>query len=87
MTPQNKPYSAEDLIRAQRMDVGAVLRRARRGKKLTQKQLAELIGCNRITINRIENGHSELTLLQAEKAADALGITLETLTSLKTNQK
>ncbi|MEU5664777.1 helix-turn-helix transcriptional regulator [Streptomyces longwoodensis] len=39
-----------------RRDIGARVREARTAQKLTQEQVAELVGLDRKTINRIENG-------------------------------
>lgn len=52
------------------------LRNARKKAGLTQEGLARLIGVNRATVSKYENGQIEPTLAQMEDIADALGIAL-----------
>ena len=48
-------------------------------KKIPQKKLADLIGINRSTISRIENGEIETTIENAYKLALYFDISLEDL--------
>ena len=56
------------------IDVDAI-RAARRNSKLSQDDLAERIGCSRITISRAEQGKCGRKL--AKKIADSLGVPVE----------
>jgi putative transcriptional regulator len=46
--------------------------KARKGKNLTQEQLAELLDCKKTTISNWENGYSKPTLDDAYKVAEVL---------------
>ncbi|MGW2550738.1 helix-turn-helix domain-containing protein [Streptomyces sp. NPDC001635] len=49
-----------DWVLAHRRAIGDRVRDARVAKNLTQEKLAELVGLDRKTINRIEQGHGTL---------------------------
>lgn len=51
------------------------LKELRKEKKLTQKELANLMGVNVKTIGRWERGEFEIKLAQAKMLADFLGVT------------
>ena len=46
----------------------------RERKALTQRELAEKAGVNRVTITRIENGYDQPFPTTVRKLADALGV-------------
>ncbi len=50
------------------------LARIRKGRKLSQAQLAEMVGVNQGTISKIERGSESVTLEMVYKIAAALGI-------------
>lgn len=52
---------------------------ARTEKGLTLKQLEELTGIGKTTLNNIENGHVSPTLKQLEDIARALGVKISDL--------
>lgn len=52
---------------------------ARNNKKLTLKQLQDLTGISKTTLNDIENGKNSPTLDQLEKIAKALNIRISDL--------
>lgn len=55
---------------------GEVLRERRRELGMTQKELAESVGCERTYINRIEKGETDMQLSSFLRLADALGVNL-----------
>lgn len=55
------------------------LKDVRQRKALTQQQLAERAGVNRVTIARIEGGKDDPFPTTVRKVADALGVEPETL--------
>lgn len=55
---------------------GAAIRRARKTKGLTQADLAEMAGCYRFTILRIERCHQRASCELIESIAEALGVEL-----------
>lgn len=57
------------------------LRTYRKAKRLTQEQLAELVGVDQATIQRAEKMHSSAKLETYVKCAEALGVTLSDLFS------
>lgn len=59
------------------------LKLARIRKKLTQKELAELIGVSPSTINRIETGKQILKIDMLNKLADVLEIPVNELLEVK----
>jgi len=61
--------------------LGARIAEFRRARKLTQEQLAELVGVDPQTIQRAETGRTALSLLRLRSIASALGGTLAELLS------
>ena len=57
----------------------ARLKLIRERKALTQRELAEKAGINRVTITRIENGYDQPFPATVRKLADALGVRPEDL--------
>lgn len=55
------------------------LKEARLQKKLTQKQIAEMLNINRVVYNRYENGKNIPNLKTAKKIAEILEISLDYL--------
>ncbi|MFE7236072.1 helix-turn-helix domain-containing protein [Streptomyces sp. NPDC057596] len=49
-----------DWVSARRRAIGDNVRTARLAKRLSQEKLGELVGLDRKTINRIEQGHGTL---------------------------
>ena len=62
------------------------LRELRAERDLTQAALAEMIGVSRKTINTIENGVFVPSTVLALKLARALGLTVEQLFSLDSDE-
>ena len=58
---------------------GRKVREARITQGLSQEGLAELSELHRTYIGSVERGERNITLLNAEKIADALGVTLAEL--------
>ena len=55
---------------------GEVLKERRKELGLTQKELADNVGCKRTYINRIEHGETDMQLSSFIRITDALGLSL-----------
>lgn len=58
---------------------GTYLKKFRINKNMTQSELARIVGCQRVTISRIETGHQKPSIELAYSLANALGIPFEKL--------
>ncbi len=67
------------------IQIGKQIRAARNTKKLSQAQLAEMIGCSCKTISNIENDKSP-ELKQLVNICDVLDLSLDTLLDLGTRK-
>ncbi|MCL4294145.1 MAG: helix-turn-helix domain-containing protein [Anaerolineae bacterium] len=54
-----------------RTEIGRRIREARIQHHLTQTEVAEILGCSRIKLNRVENGKADLTALELDLLAYA----------------
>lgn len=63
-------------ILQRRYDFGEAVARRRKAVGLTQDRLAEIVGCDRKSINRLENGSNAVTLDRLWPVADALNISI-----------
>ena len=59
--------------------MGENLKQARQAAGMTQKQLADALGCKVKDISRWENGHVEPGVLTVKKMAQALGCSMDDL--------
>jgi DNA-binding XRE family transcriptional regulator len=59
------------------MDIGIALAEIRKKRKLTQTQVAAILGTSDAQIIRLEKGTANPTLRTLRKIADALGLKLE----------
>lgn len=59
-----------------RYDLGTAIYQRRKTRGLTQDELAELIGFDRKSINRVENGAHAITIDRLWMIADALQVSL-----------
>ena len=57
------------------------LREIRKGKGLTQEELADAIGMDQASISRIENRKQPITVEQLRSIAQVLEVPIETLVS------
>ncbi len=57
----------------QNIDPGEVIRQLRHSRRLTQSQLAKIIGIDRTALSRVENGERELTARELIHIAGAFG--------------
>lgn len=64
-----------------KMNVSAAIKRIRKEKGLSQRQLAELIGVTEQTISNYESGRRSVELEKLEDLADALNVSVETFIS------
>lgn len=55
-------------------EAGAVIRKAREAKGVSQAELARRIGYHQSHVSHLERGRSRLDLVTATRVADALGI-------------
>ena len=73
------PPSPNPSVQRRRLAFGAVVRAKRKALGLSQEKLAERAGCDRQSINRVENAAYSPSLDRVFKLADALGISLSDL--------
>lgn len=73
------PEEEPDWIVLRRRAIGERIRTARRHRKLTQEQLANLIGIERRTIHRYETARRDPALSKLILIADALDTSLAAL--------
>jgi HTH-type transcriptional regulator/antitoxin HipB len=57
-------------------DIGALIRDRRRGLKLDQAELADMIGVSRLWVNQVERGKPGAGLGLVLRALEAVGVTL-----------
>lgn len=62
------------------MNIGERLKKYRKEKRMTQKDVADRAGVTVTSVSRWENGEREPTFRDVEKIAEALGVTMEELT-------
>jgi DNA-binding XRE family transcriptional regulator len=58
---------------------GQRMRKVRLEKKVSQEKLAELAGLHRTYVSSVERGQRNISLLNIDKIASALGVSLQTL--------
>ncbi len=63
------------------MNISKKIKGIRKSKGLSQQNVADIIGINRVQYTRIENGNSEPTISTLEKVANALEVQLVGLIS------
>ena len=73
------PPSPNQSVQRRRLSFGAVVRAKRKSLGLSQEKLAEKAGCDRQSINRVENAAYSPSLDRVFKLADALGLSLSDL--------
>jgi transcriptional regulator with XRE-family HTH domain len=76
---QRVPPSPNPSVQRRRLAFGAVVRAKRKSLGLSQEKLAERAGCDRQSINRVENAAYSPSLDRVFKLADALGMSLSDL--------
>jgi transcriptional regulator with XRE-family HTH domain len=76
---QRVPPSPNPSVQRRRLSFGAVVRAKRKSLGLSQEKLAEKAGCDRQSINRVENAAYSPSLDRVFKLADALGMSLSDL--------
>lgn len=54
--------------------IGQAIRKARKSKKITQQQLADMVGISRTTIVGYELGDIEISMLMFIRICEALGV-------------
>lgn len=72
--------SAEDLVIVEfRAALALALQKARKRRKITQEEAAELIGTTQAQVSKMEAGVSAVTLDRMIKALTALGVSRSTI--------
>ncbi|HOD62001.1 MAG TPA: helix-turn-helix transcriptional regulator [Bacilli bacterium] len=56
--------------------IGQRIRQIREQKKMTQKELSDLADLDRSYITSVENGQRNISIINLEKLANALGVSL-----------
>ena len=59
-------------MKQRRTEIAERIREARRQRGLTQEQVAELLGCSRIKMNRVEKARADLTVMELDLLARKL---------------
>jgi DNA-binding XRE family transcriptional regulator len=75
------PPSPNPSVQRRRLTFGQVVRVRRKALGLSQEKLAERAGCDRQSINRVENAAYSPSLDRVFRLADALGVSLSELFS------
>jgi transcriptional regulator with XRE-family HTH domain len=57
-----------------KMEIARQIRKARTRRGLTQIQVAEILGCSRIKLNRVEQGQAVLSSLEIDHLASTFGL-------------
>jgi transcriptional regulator with XRE-family HTH domain len=70
------PPASVPSVQRRRLSFGAVVRARRKALGLSQEKLAEKAGCDRQSINRVENAAYSPSLDRVFKLCDALGVGL-----------
>lgn len=65
---------------------GGKLREVRQRKKVSQEKLAELAGLHRTYVSSVERGERNISLLNIEKLAAALGVSMAALMPANTGK-
>jgi transcriptional regulator with XRE-family HTH domain len=73
------PPSPNPSVQRRRLAFGQVVRIRRKALGLSQEKLAERAGCDRQSINRVENAAYSPSLDRVFRLADALGVSLSEL--------
>lgn len=66
----------EAYLQRRRHEIGERLKAIRRQKNLSQEEVADYLGCSRITVTRVENGVTEFTIGQLELLAELFDVTV-----------
>lgn len=74
-TPKRDAYEANRQRRIQAYYFGALVKEKRKAKRLTQEQLAEMIGIQKGQVSKIENGQN-ITLSTVSRLLKALRISV-----------
>ena len=64
-------------------EIAARVQRLRRTNRMTQEQMADILGIGVKSVSRMENGHREITLPEAVEIAKALHVSLDYLAGLE----
>lgn len=73
------PPAPNPTVQRRRLSFGSVVRTKRKALGLSQEKLAERAGCDRQSINRVENAAYSPSLDRVFKLTDALGLSLSDL--------
>jgi transcriptional regulator with XRE-family HTH domain len=81
-------WSHKDVLRIkrarQRNLLGELLKTARKEAKLTQVQVAKLLGCHQTFVTRVESGRHRVTFIEVEQLAEIYGKTVQQFATLNT---
>ena len=64
-------------------EIAARVQRLRRTNRMTQEQMAAVLGIGVKSVSRMENGHREITLPEAVEIVKALHVSLDYLAGLE----
>lgn len=66
----------ESYLQRRRQEIGRRIRAVRRQKNMSQEEVANYLGCSRITVTRVENGTTEFSIGQMELLAQLFDVTI-----------
>jgi transcriptional regulator with XRE-family HTH domain len=73
-------------VAKRRIEIGSNIRGVRRSRGLSQEDVAHRLGCSRKRINRVEQGHIELSIGEMELLAQALNTHFHKLIGLNVEE-
>jgi len=73
-------------LKRRQTEIAHRLREARAKQGWSQEQLAELLGCSRAKLNRVENGRAELTMTEIDLVARVFKVKVDYFLSPRCRQ-
>ncbi len=77
LVPKSKQLPLEEVLTLRHRIIGALLRQARLEKELSQKDIADLLGCSPSQVSAYEYGERPIPLPELELAANHLNLSLD----------
>ena len=77
LMPDERPMPLQEVLALRHRIVGALLRQARLGADISQKELAEVLGCSTRRLSAYEYGERPVPLAELELLAQHLHVSLE----------
>ena len=71
-----KNEAKEAYLQRRRREIGRRIKVFRRQKNMSQEEVADFLGCSRITVTRVENGVTDFSIGQLELLAQLFDVTI-----------